>query len=74
MPRDREHFRTLSNAALLEEGRYHGITEEMAIVLAERLEASYPPSPYRETDRVNSRGGRYFFKAEAAVTFSRRSE
>ena len=64
MHRDRDHFRSLSNAALLEEGRYHGITEEMAIVLAERLEASYPPSPYRETDRVNSRGGRYFFKKE----------
>lgn len=61
MHRDRDYFRSLSNAALLEEGRYRGITEEMAIVLAERLEAL---PPYRETDRVNSRGGRYFFKKE----------
>lgn len=62
MARDREHYRTLSDAAILEEGRYYGIDEELAVVLAERLEARGTWG--RSYVSTQSAGGRYFFKKE----------
>lgn len=64
--KERDHYRSLPTPVILEEARLFGITAEMAIVMAERLDGAVYQSFTRSGHGGHSPslGGRYFFNDE----------
>lgn len=59
--RDRDDYRSMYIETLLQEARETGINPDMAVVLAEKLEAFYDVAWHYEPTGAPSMGGRYFF-------------